>query len=159
MATFNQIYDVSAALESAGNLIISASVADVGMPREQVFHSTPAVHIKFLSMKPTGHYQITFDASGSMANARHDAWEGNFVSYVITDRATDNSFHNTYIATVRQKLSDRTQFNKNLPFHQVLYVEEQGMDVGFDQEKNQDQTTISYLIRVCVRPEQWPVGT
>jgi hypothetical protein len=156
MATLSQCYDICTAMESASVLILSSSVNSVEVPRGETISITPVVNVKFMPIRPSGHYQIMYDNSGSVSNFRHDTWDGNLITYTVTDRATDNTYHNQYIQTVRLNLGNKREFNKYLPNHQVLYVEEQSMEFGMEPEKNQDNTTITYLVKVAVRPTSWP---
>jgi hypothetical protein len=149
----NTIYAIDTAIQSAVQSLISSSVVSFSLPRDETVNVTPDFSAAFFVGSPTGHIQPM--ASASVMLAKHDTLSGTLEVQVMTDRATDNTSHQTYLNIARSILSEKQNYKQYLQWHDVLDIEFSGQSTSVDNDKNQDITNLSFNLKVCIDPTSW----
>lgn len=156
---FETCYDFETAIEDATTSMLSSSVLMFDNPRATTIHETPSVHCRFLLGQNTGHLQPIYDASGSVTTVKWDSFDGVLEANIITDRGSDNNYHEHYLRHVRNKLADPHNFRPYLTYHDVIQSQMLDYTTQLDQDKNQDISNIRFSLRVCVVPTAWPTSS
>lgn len=165
---FKTCYQIEQAMESASLLLLSGSgVISYCASKETTNRETPAVRVRYNKGQATGHYAPMFNASDSLimtgpttALMKQDVFKGTLVADVLTDRSADNSYHQQYVGLVRDLFGNKYNFNSGsiLPYHSVLFIEEQESSMNVDQSdvKDFDTTQLTFAMTVEIKPSAWP---
>ena len=154
MATYDQIYDVQSAIETAATYILSAScgIAHTYTSRNNSNKETPSAEVQFSLGAPIGHTAIV---SGSVV---FDAWSGNLSVMIVSDRAVNNVSHSLYVDRTRRHLQNEALWYSGsiLPNHVCFRSTNTNTLSQIDEEMNLDVTAMTFEQMIFVKPNAWP---
>lgn len=165
--TFNQVYDYETAIESAIEdlFLLEGFAADaVWTPASnpELQKNRPRIEIYCASGQETGHMHS--DADGTI---RPDTFSGNLALRIVSNSLAESATtqeHATYRAAVRNVMAKSRRLlvanaaaaDDILPYHSILDVVEAGTSASYQSEDGYYESTISYNIKINIRPAAWP---
>lgn len=152
-SSLEQLFDFETAIEAAVAGVLASMGISVHSQRDSADLKTPRIEVQFSSGSVTGHMAIVGCAQ------IYDQFAGTLRLTVVTDRAKNESSHSVFISKIRSKLYQPAKVftESNLPFYDVFDVQDQGLQIGLDPERNLDVTVNAYSIRFGINPEAWPI--
>lgn len=158
------LYKLRNQIEDAFKTILEDAGLTVFTQRSEGKFQTPSVSLQY-----TGGNALDAWMRDSDDQPRIGAWDGNIQFVVATQRSQDDDKHVDYVASLRELMADRatrgagwstTQegvFSETeLPYHQVSDLFEQSEQPTADLENDLDRTTLTYSLRLNIRPNAWP---
>ena len=152
-SSLEQLFDFETAMEAAVVAALTAAGITAHSQRDSADRKTPRVEVQFSSGAVTGHMAMPGRTQ------IYDQFSGTLRLTVVTDRAKNEASHSVFISKIRSKLYQPAKVftEANLPFYDILDVQDQGLQIGVDPERNLDVTVNIYSIRFGINSEAWPI--
>ena len=144
--------------EDAMNTALKTAIETLGITavkqRDSDVNETPRARIQFaMGGDPFENFHTMPDGK-----KRGQAFRGNLLLDVITNRRNNDSDHSTIVATVRNLVHGcLNTINPLLNYHAIFRPALEGPTIpGIAQEENQDMSTLNFTLDFCIRTDAWP---
>ena len=154
MATLTQIFDIETAVTSGSRSILEANgITAVPVQRDGDDVVTPRVEIQVVGIAPARYLIQT--PSGSWMVGK---FTGQLNAVIVTERASNTSYHAGYVADVLSLLSDYTNYNSGsgMPHHYMGQITFGNVVSNTtDPQMNVDMTAVSFPFDIWVKAGQY----
>lgn len=161
--SFDQIYDIETAIESAFKAFFTSQEIDCYTTNDasEQQKKRPRVELMYLHGSEAGHN------STASNYYRPDTFLATLVVAVVTNAKGDEvgtAEHSQFRARVRNAMAksrtllkaDADGANTLLPFHSVMDVVESGTSPAYQPEDGYFISRINYELKTNIRPDAWP---
>jgi hypothetical protein len=166
--TFSQVYDYETAIESALEdlfLLEGFAAESVWTPASdpELQKNRPRIEIYCASGQEDGHVYRNADGT----SIRPDTFSGNVALRIVSNSLAESATtqeHAAFRASARNVMAkarlllvaNAAAEDDILPFHSILDVVEAGTSASYQSEDGYYESTISYNIKINIRPSAWP---
>ena len=161
-----ELFDLDA-VERAFHSIVSDAVSTQADPvqvlkkRQNTTTLTPRVEINLKTQQVQGRRHLL---NPNLPTQFQPLYVWNFIleASVTTNRQQNNDQHIPITAKTRTALQlfqlANTWTLAIAPFHTVIDIQEQPIDLGIDSEGDLDTTKMTFAGMLCIRDDAWPLG-
>lgn len=154
MPDFTQIYNFTDAVLSASAVSLTAAgITSVPLQRGADNLTTPRVEVQVSIGSPAGPGAGHRFQSGSID--LFDAYNGTLNAMVVTEKINNPASHSLYTALAYAAIGDITQLNANMPYHKILQMTPNAVNVRVEPEVNADISVLSLAFIILIRREAW----
>lgn len=155
MATLTSIYDIETAVISGSRSILTANgITAVPVQREGDDVVSPRVELQVVGVTPTRY--LIQNRSGSWMIGK---FTGQLNAVIVTERASNTSYHSDYVAKVLYLLSDHNNYNSGsgMPVHYMGNITFGNVVSNTtDPQMNLDMTAVSFPFDIWVKAGMYP---
>lgn len=146
-------------LETAfANMLKDAGITNIFPSRSTLTADTPWVEVSLITGDALRHgkiHSLGFEQAGNMSP---DAWSGDLVLKITTNRGTNGDIHKVFIGKIRDRMRLRrilAAWNVSSPYR-IGWIEGGGSKKYSDDEQNLDITEMTYRLNFNIHPDAWP---